>query len=154
MKKILAIITVAAITAMAGTAMAADTNTLTVSASVTGTCKFSSPSSTLAFGGLDPSIGTDVSTSTDVNFWCTNGVTTDVISATQGLHWSGTKRQMEGPAPADLIPYSLSLSPDSNPNIGPGTVRTLTIGGTVLGSDYIDAKTGSYSDTVVLNITP
>jgi uncharacterized membrane protein len=56
MKKILVIITAVAITAMAGAAMAADSNTLTVTASVTGTCKFVTGTSNLNFGALDPSV--------------------------------------------------------------------------------------------------
>jgi hypothetical protein len=154
MKKLLAITAAAAIVAMAGTALAADSNTLTVQASVTGTCKFSSPTSTLNFGALDPSVGTDVTASTTTNFWCTKGVSTDVITAGNGSNWSGTKRQMKDTAGADLIPYTLSLSKDSNPNVGPATPRTLTIDGGVLGTDYTGKTASSYSDTVVLNITP
>ena len=46
---------------LGGVAMAVDTNTLTVQASVVGTCKFVAPkASTLDFGALDPSVGTDV----------------------------------------------------------------------------------------------
>src|SRR5574341_684287 len=57
-RTILAVMGVALL-AMAGAAVASDTNTLTVSATVTGTCKFSSPTSSLNFGTLDPAVGSD-----------------------------------------------------------------------------------------------
>ena len=154
MKKLLAITAAVAIVAMAGTAMAADSNTLTVQASVTGTCKFVSGTSTLNFGALDPSVGTDVNGSTTTQFWCTKGVSTDNITAGQGANWSGTKRQMLDTVSGDLIPYTLTLTPDGSANAGPASPRTLTVDGAVLGTDYTAKSAGSYSDTVVLNITP
>lgn len=154
MRKIVAITLTAAIVATAGAAMAAASNTLTVQASVTGTCKFSSGTSTLNFGALDPSVGTNVNGSTTTNFWCTKGVTTDAIAANNGSNWSGTKRQMLDTVSTDLIPYTLTLTPDGSANTGPASPRTLTIGGQVLGTDYTGKTAGSYSDTVTLNITP
>lgn len=152
MKKLLAI-TAAAIVAMAGTAMAADTNTLTVQASVTGTCKFSTATSTLNFGALDPSVGTDETAQTTTQFWCTKGVT-ETIAASNGSNWSGTKRQMKDTAGADVIPYTLTLTKDGIANAGPGTPRTLTIDGDILGTDYTGKTASTYSDSVALTITP
>lgn len=157
MKKLLAIAAAAAILATAGTVMAADTNTLTVQASVTGTCKFSSPTSTLNFPALDPSVGTNVNGSTTTQFWCTKGITTDAITAGNGSHWEAevtAKRHMMDTVSGDFIPYSLTLTRDGNANAGPASPRTLTIAGQVLGTDYTAKTAGSYSDTVVLNITP
>jgi len=153
MKKLLAITAAVAVMAMAGTAMAADSNTLTVTANVTGTCKFSSPTSSLSFGALDPSDGSDVSKTSTTKFWCTKGVT-ETISNNNGSNPSGTTMRMKGPGATDFIPYTLSLTKDGSQNVGPATPRTLTIAGTVLGSDYIGASEGSYTDTVALTITP
>jgi spore coat protein U-like protein len=154
MKKFLAISAAIAIAAAAGTAMAADSNTLTVNASVTGTCKFSSPTSTLNFGALDPSLGTNVNGTTTTQFWCTKGVSTDAVVADTGLNPFGGKNQMKDSVSGDVIPYTLALVKDGNANAGPATPRTLTINGQVLGTDYTAKTAGSYSDTVVLNITP
>ena len=154
MRKLLAITLTAAILATAATAMAADSNTLTVQASVTGTCKFSTGTSTLNFGALDHSSGTNVNGSTTTNFWCTKGISTDVIAAGNGLNFAASKRQMKDAVSSDLIPYSLTLTPDGSANAGPASPRTLTIAGQVLGADYTAKTAGSYSDTVVLNITP
>lgn len=151
---VLLVVTGMMIVSLSGTVMAADNNTLTVSASVTGTCKFSSTTSTLAFGALDPSVGTNVNGSTTTQFWCTKG-TTETLSAGQGSNWDGSKRNMKiTGGGTDVIPYTLTLTPDGSANAGPGTPRTLTIGGQVLGTDYTGKTAGNYTDTVVLNITP
>jgi len=139
--------------AMAGSALAADTNTLTVQANVVGTCKFVAPkTSTLNFGALDPALPADVSGSTTTQFWCTKG-TVETITAGNGLHFA-TKRQMQDPVSLDVLPYTLALAKDALANTGPATPRTLTISGQVLGADYTAISAGSYADTVLLNITP
>jgi len=154
MKKILAVIIAVAVTAMVGTAMAADSNTLTVQASVTGTCKFKSATSTLDFGALDPSATTNPTKTITTQFWCTKGITTDDISSGEGLYYNGSKNQMKHVTSSDVIPYVLTLTKDGVANTGPATPRTLTIKGDILNADYIGKDAGSYSDTVVLNITP
>lgn len=142
-----------AVTLMAVAASAtAETNTLTVSANVIGTCKFTTPTSTLAFGNLDPSLGGNVNGLGSASFWCTKGVT-ELFSAGQGTNWNGTSRQMIGPG-GDLIPYSLTLAPDGLSNAGPNLTRTLAISGTIVGTDYAGKAAGSYSDTVTITLTP
>ncbi|NJD63581.1 MAG: hypothetical protein FIA93_12795 [Deltaproteobacteria bacterium] len=143
-----------ALIAMAGYGMASDTNTLTVQASVLGTCKFVSTTSTLGFGALDPSAGTDVNGSSTTQFWCTKGVATDAVSAGNGLNFVGGKRGMKDAVSGDVIPYTLSLAKDGLSNGGPTVPRTLTIAGNVLGADYTGKAAGSYSDTVTITITP
>jgi spore coat protein U-like protein len=54
----------------------------------------------------------------------------------------------------EFIPYSLSLSPTTGTGSGPATPITLTIDGSILNADYVNALAGNYSDTVVLTITP
>lgn len=155
MKRIIALTAAVAVFAMASVALAADSNTLTVQASVTGTCKFVAPkTATLNFGALDPSVATDVNGSTTTNFWCTKGVTTDNITSGQGLYFAGGKNQMKDTVSGDVIPYTLALTKDGNANAGPAAPRTLTIAGTVLAADYTSKSAGSYADTVVISITP
>ncbi|MGZ8463877.1 MAG: spore coat protein U domain-containing protein [Candidatus Deferrimicrobiaceae bacterium] len=136
---------------VAGAAAWADTNTLAVNASVTGTCRFSAANSTLAFGPLDPAVGTDVNGSTTTTFWCTKGVT-DTITNDTGLNFD-VKNRMRDTVSGEYIPYTLALSKNGT-NGGPSAPRTLTIAGNILGSDYTTKSAGSYSDTVVLTITP
>ncbi|HBO68674.1 MAG TPA: hypothetical protein DD658_00330 [Deltaproteobacteria bacterium] len=156
MRKSMVVFVALAVLAAGGAAWALDTNTLTVTASVAGTCKFSAPkTSTLNFGALDPSVGGNVSVTTTTLFWCTKGVATLPFTSDQGLNFSGGKNQMLDSASGDVIPYTIdSLNPDGAANAGPGTPRTLTIAGTVLATDYTSKSAGNYADTVTLTITP
>ncbi len=154
MKKAIALNALAAAGLMASAAVWADTNTLTVQASVTGTCKFNSAASTLPFPALDPSVGTDVNaTQALLTYWCTKGQVAST-SASNGANPSGTQRRMKGPGATDFIPYSLTLAGGAQTGQGKSTNLNLTLDGIVLGTDYINATAGVYSDTVTLTITP
>ncbi len=152
MKKIALVVVVMAITALAGVAMAVDTNTLTVNANVVGTCKFNTATSTLNFT-LDPSVGTDVTANTSVTYWCTKGQAASGVAAGQGANWSGTTRRMLNGA-ANYIPYTLAFTGDTQVGGGPTVPLTLGISGTVLGTDYTGATAGAYVDTVTLTLNP
>ncbi|HSD61195.1 MAG TPA: spore coat protein U domain-containing protein [Burkholderiales bacterium] len=135
-------------------ASAADTKDLNVTASVTGVCKFkSSAADTLAFGALDPSVGTDKTVSTNVLYWCTKGVTTNTVTAGNGLNFAGGKRNMKDPVSGDVIPYTLAVTDSGTPG-GPSVDLTAAVSGTVLGLDYTGKAAGSYADTVVLTVNP
>lgn len=139
----------------AGGAAWGDTNTLTVTAHVKGTCKFSSSTSTLDFGVLDPANPVLITGSGTTTFWCTKGITTSMtLAADYGVNSAGTTRRMKDNSSLDLIPYSLTLTPDGGTNQGPAFPRTLTISGTVLAVDYSGKTEGDYSDTVVISFTP
>ncbi len=139
---------------MSASAMANGSNTLTVSASVVGTCKFVSATSTLAFGALDPSVGTAVNVTGNTTYWCTKGVSTAAITADNGANNSGGRRMKHATSATDFIPYSLTLTPSATAPAGPGTPLTLGLAGGVLGADYTAVAAGNYSDTVTLTITP
>lgn len=138
-----------------GLVLAADTNTLTVSASVVGTCKFSTGTSTLAFGGMDPSSAADATAAGSVTFWCTRGASYSLVDD-DGLHETApnANRMQHTTDTTEYIPYSLSLSPTSGSGSGPSTPVTLTINGTVANADYVNALAGSFGDTVVITVTP
>jgi hypothetical protein len=154
MRKSMAVFFALAVLAAGGAAWAADTNTLTVQASVVGTCKFMAATSILNFGALDPSTPVIVNGSTSTQFWCTKGVATDLITADLGENPAGLTRQMKDIAGADLIPYSLTLTPDVSTNQGPSSPRTLGIAGSVLAADYTGKTAGDYADIVTLTINP
>lgn len=139
---------------MSASTMAAGTNTLTVTANVVGTCKFSTTTSTLAFGALDPSVGVAVNAAGSTNYWCTKGVTTAAIAADNGANPVGAVRNMKHATLADVIPYSLVLTPSATAPGGPGLALTLGLAGTVAGPAYTAVSAGNYSDTVTLSITP
>lgn len=139
----------------AGGAAWADTNTLTVTAHVRGTCKFFSGTSTLNFGTLDPSAPALVNGTGTTTFWCTKGVggLDSTLTASDGLHWNGSHRQMAGPD-GDVIPYSMDVTTDGLANGGPSVPRTMTFSGSIQAADYTGKSAGDYSDTVVITLTP
>lgn len=133
----------------------ADTATLSVTATVVGTCKVTTSTGTLAFGSLDPSSATDGSgSSSDIQFWCTKGAAY-TITDDNGLHEVGSQHRMQSDtlATAEYIPYNISYTA-SGTGSGPSTPITLSVSGTVLNADYINASADTYSDTVTFTITP
>jgi len=155
MKKLVGLAMVFGLVLLTGVAFAADTNTVTVTANVVGTCRFSSGTSTLAFGGLDPSSGAPGSAATSVDFWCTNGASYS-ITDDDGLHElavDGNRMEHTGTA-GNFIAYGFSYNPATGTGSGRTTPITLNISGTVAFADYQNALAGSYSDTVALSITP
>lgn len=135
-------------------ASAADTKNLNVTASVVGVCKFkSNAADTLAFGNLDPSVGTDANASTNVLYWCTKGVTTAAVTMGNGNNFAGSTRNMLDSVSGDTIPYTLSVVLSGTPG-GPTVDLTAAISGQVLGADYTGKAAGSYSDIVQLTLNP
>ena len=153
-KRIILIVAIALI-AFSGVALALDTNTVTVTANVIGTCKFASATSTLAFGALDPSSALDASGSATVDFWCTRNASYSIVDD-DGLHETAVDaNRMQNVADAtEYIPYSFSYNPAAGTGSGPSTPITLTMNGLINNADYVNAAVGNYSDTIVLTITP
>jgi len=133
------------------TAMAGDTASVAVSATVVGTCKFNSGGA-VSFT-LDPSIGGNVTgTVTQPAFWCTKG-TTYGITDNDGANASSGVQRMKHATLAEYIPYSFSYTA-SGTGAGPSTPISLNIASTVVAADYLNASAGSYADTVILTIAP
>ena len=155
MKKTGSILLLGAVLALFGTAaFAADTATINVSATVVGSCKFNTASYNMAFGNLDPAIGTNQSRTVTASYWCSVGVTPITLAANDGANSvaAGARRMTDG---TNFLPYSLALAaPTSATGLGSATAITADITGTVLGTDYIPAVPGVYADTVQLTITP
>lgn len=154
MRRLVVAFMAAAILQLGGIAMAAGTNTLAVSASVVGTCKFDFAASTLNFGALDPALATDATASTSTTFWCTKGAAYS-ISDDSGLNElvAGSPRMQNTVNPLEYIPYSLSYV-NSGAGLGKTAAITLNLNGTVLNADYVNAEAGNYSDTVTITVTP
>lgn len=153
MKKSLLAMVAVALVSMAGAAMAGDTTTVAVSATVVGTCKFTA-GGTIPFGNLDPSVGTDQTPAvTQPTFWCTKGAGY-TISDDAGLYDTGPlARRMKHGTLAEYIPYSFTYTATGT-GAGPASVLTMNIASTVLGADYANVSAGVYSDTVTLTIAP
>ncbi len=152
MRKILCLIMIFGLVLMfTKTGVAGDTATVSVSATVVGTCKFTSGGS-ISFT-LDPSVGGNVNgTVTQPTFWCTKGASYN-ITDDDGLYESGTTHRMKHETLTEYIPYSFTYTATGTGN-GPSNSITMNISSTVLALDYLNASAGSYSDTVTLTIAP
>lgn len=128
----------------AGNALAAGSANLTVSATVTDACAVTGGS--IAFGNLDPinDTGTKSVGSTGVTIACTSGDTYTISD-----NKAGSYSMSDGSGHS--IPYSLSYP--SVPTAD-GNANAYTITGSVAQTDYANSPAGSYSDTVVLTVTP
>jgi len=165
LKKILIASIILSIFLTASLSYAADSNVVSVTATVVsrGTCWFDSSTSALNFGNLDPSNPVDVNASTSVIFHCRRRFlffwlpVTFFIGDDDGSYENGTNanRMRHSTITTEYLPYSFNLNPDSGTVTGnPAINRTLNISGTVSGVDYQDAAMGNYSDTVVVSIVP
>lgn len=136
---------------LVGSVVAGDTTTVSVSASVTGTCKFIS-GGTISYT-LDPSAGGNVSgTVSQPTFWCTKG-SSYTITDDNGINKSGTTYRMKHATLGEYIPYSFTYT-STGTGSGKGTTLTMNIGSQVLGTDYVNASAGNYADTVTLTVNP
>jgi spore coat protein U-like protein len=138
---------------------AADTDIVTVNATVLSksNCKFNSATAAIPFGTLDPSNPVDKTVSTSITFRCagSSSMATFFISDDDGLYETGpnANRMKHSTIGTEYIPYEFTLNPTSG-TVPKNTVQTLIISGTVNGTDYQNAATGTYSDTVVITLAP
>jgi spore coat protein U-like protein len=150
MKKLLAITVSAAIVAVAGSVMAATTANLAVSATVANACSVTGGS--LLFGALD-TLGAPVvnGTSTGVTVTCTKGDATYSVAVDKGANFVGTQANLKNGANTDKIPYSLTV-----PAVvaATGLPQAVAITGTIPVGSYTLASSGTYTDTVVITVTP
>lgn len=148
-------VALAAIAAASTFASAGDTQNLSVTASVTGLCKFSSTAQTFTFGTLDPSAAVlTAGSGASVKYKCTKGTAATSVTAGNGLNFLAASRRMSNGT--DFIPYSLTVAGGTQTGLGfsAGKDLNLTLTGSVLAADYVDVSAGSYSDTVVLTVAP
>jgi len=144
MKKIIALIVAASLTVMAGTALAANAN-LSVTANVTGVCSITG--GTLAFGELTPLTAPVVTAnSAGVNVACTNG-TAYTLGANKGTTLNPGKL-LNGTSSID---YTISFT---GAGTGTGLPVAVPITGTIAAGTYNSAKPGTYTDTIILTVTP
>ncbi len=153
---ILALATIGAFGALPASA-GSTTSTINVSAQVQAMCRFNSAGPTtltIANSGavIDPSIAGPATGSASVLFRCSTG-TSSTITADNGLNYTTTRNVKNG---ANAMPYTLSLTGATQTGTGMGTGQdlTLTVNGSIAQTDYQNAASGSYSDTVTLTIAP
>lgn len=133
---------------------AADTQSLSVTASVTGVCKFNTGQTpVMAFGAIDPSGTGDITASASVTYRCTKGTTASVsnaVTGTRSLAGSGT-------ASGDTMAYQLAFTSGNTgtgTGFGAGQDLTLVLGGTITSANYQNKAAGGYAETVTLTVAP
>ena len=120
-------------------------------------CKFTSGAgSTLAFGSIDPSSGTNVTASVILVMKCAGGAASAAYAVTSndGLSATGPgqPRLQHSVSPANFLAYTLN-TPISG--VTPkNTATNVTITGTITVANFQNAIAGNYADTVVLTLAP
>lgn len=78
------------------------------------------------------------------------------IGDDDGLYETGPNRNRmrHNTLLTEFIPYSFDLNPTSGTITGNWAPHTLTLTGSIRGSDYENAATGRYTDTVTITIIP
>ncbi|NMM08989.1 MAG: hypothetical protein HHJ16_01770 [Polaromonas sp.] len=150
-RTLLKAIAAALLVCTASLASASDSQTLATSATMSGICKFSTSSTPLAFGTIDPSLLTDKVATANVLYKCTKGTASAGVTVA-----GGNTRLMTVSTTALAMAYTLGLSGDTQTGKGFGTGQdlTLVVTGTITAAQYQNVTAGAYAETVTLNITP
>jgi spore coat protein U-like protein len=157
MKKILIAAAIASALGVSTSAVAGNTQTMAVSATIAGTCKLQSATA-LAFGTIDPSVAIDAITTATVTYKCTNGLAPTALTgltATGANDSLAQKRMLNGTT--NFLNYQISFtSPTATGNgFGSGsTANTVTITGKILATDFQNASALTYNDTLTFTIAP
>lgn len=128
----------------AGNALASDSTTVNVSATVTGSCSFDAASYDMAFGSIAVTDTGVKSATANVKFTCTNNTTYALTDYAGG-------RNMVGPASENL---AYTIAAYTTTAVADGALTTVPLVGTIAQAAYQAASAGTYTETLVLNITP
>lgn len=120
-------------------------------------CSFRGGGAALAFGSLDPSAASNVTVPVTLGTLevgdCKPDTQTLSITADNGQNFSGGTRRMSNGA-GGYIAYSLTGLPLTANRPGNNRYAAFTFSGSVLGTAYQNATAGSYSDVVIISVTP
>jgi spore coat protein U-like protein len=132
-KKLLAAACATAALLMGGAAVAADSHTITVNATVAGNCKFNAGTSTVNMT-LDPTATTTVTGNAAVLYRCTKGTS------------------LNG---AESIAYTFSSTNDgAGSGLGAGQDKTLSVTVSVNQANAANVTPNTYTDTIAITLTP
>lgn len=149
-KKLLTALGSAALIISAG-AQAADSHTITVSATVVATCKFNSASSTLNLT-LNPTATSTVSQSASVLYRCTKG-TAPIFALASGSTSSATGGNLVNGS--ESIAYTFaSTSGGNGTGVGSGQDKSLSVTVSVNQANAANVTPAIYTDTIAITLTP
>lgn len=151
MKAFATVLAVIGILMTVATAFGAGTTTVAVSTNVLGKCAFLT-AGTVSFT-LDPSAGGTVNGAvTQPTFWCTKGQSY-TITDDNGINKTGTTHRMRRGTTTEYIRYTFNYT-GTGTGTGRSTAISMNITASVAEAAYINATSGTYSDTVTLTINP
>ena len=140
-------------------AIAADTYSLAVSATVLGRCKFTQAAGTTltitnTVGGIDPSLAGPATGTANITYRCTTGQAPAFTTDT-GTHVSGGNMRVADAGNTNFMTYTLGLAGGGNgTGFGAGQDKTLVVTGTITAANYAAAPAALFSDTVVVSVNP
>jgi spore coat protein U-like protein len=142
-------------------AYAADNKPLTVTATITGTCKLVAiPAMSFA---LDPTTAANGTATSAVSYRCTKGTPAPVFTVGGQLaaagYSSGAAQALVGDTAGntDVLPYRITWAAPTTAGSGLGSGVTpvvVNLTGTILNADFVDATADTYRGTVAIEITP
>jgi len=138
----------------AAPAIAGDTATLAVSATVSGTCKFTTGTFTMAFGTLDPSAAANQTQTTALTYKCTKGQAATSFSFDTDATSPASVNITNG---TDNIPVSLAWTVPVGLGTGFGvgsTAISMNVVGDILGTNYANVSAGAYTKNVSVVVAP
>ena len=149
-RKLLLLAAAAALLA-SGAARANDSHTITVNATVVGTCKFNAASSTLSLT-LDPTASSTVSQTASVLYRCTKGTAPSFALSSGSTSSASGGNLVNG---AESIAYTYSNTPGgSGTGMGAGNDKTLAVTVSVSQANAANVTPGVYTDTIAITLTP
>jgi len=140
--------------AFAAPAAAGDTATLAVSATVSGTCKFTTGTFNMNFGTLDPSAAANQNQSTALTYKCTKNAAAASFSFDADATSPASIDITNG---IDNIPVALAWTTPATLGSGFGvgsTAITMNVSGDILATDYANVSAGVYTRNVAVVVAP
>ena len=147
-KKLIAVL---AASLMSAAAQAADNHSITVNGTVSGTCKFNTPTSTVNLT-IDPTLSTTVTQGANVLYRCTKG-TAPTFALSSGSTSSATGGNLVNGA--ESIPYTFSSVTGGNgTGMGAGNDKTLAVSVSVNQANAANVTPAVYTDSIAITLTP
>jgi Spore Coat Protein U domain len=155
MKKILIAAAIASTLGVSTSAVAAGTQTMSVTATVSPKCSFTTTSTTMDFGTIDPSIVAANVTSTGgtLSYKCTNKTTPTSITVTADANGTAAAPLLK--SGVDTLAFSVAVPAlTAGTGFGAAAAQTVTITGTITLANAQAAAAGTYTDTLTFTIAP
>jgi spore coat protein U-like protein len=152
MSKYFRMTAIAAVAALAASVSMAETTTMDVKASVTGTCKLGTANA-LDFGALDPTTALAVTgKTTTITYSCTKGKSPAALTIGGGTgSYTGAMAHTSG----DTIPFGLTWGAlPAGAGMASGSEVSLTVTGSIAAGVYANVTAGNYLKTLTVDFTP